>query len=261
MANVWHIYRRELTTYFTTPIAYVVMTLFLIIIGVFFFVNVSQFVQRYDEMMMWSQMQGMPPDINFNANELIVRNLMFQMAVVLLFVAPMLTMRLFAEENQLGTIELLLTCPVRDIEVILGKFLAAVTVFAVLLAITIAYPLWLSTQTTLEFGPIFSGYLGLLLLSAAFAGVGVFFSSLTENQIVAAALTFATLLFLWLLAALVQTESVTGGLQAFLRETSIIQRYEDFSQGVLNLGDALYYLTVAFLGIFLTVNVLDTKVH
>ncbi|MBN1477729.1 ABC transporter permease subunit [Candidatus Sumerlaeota bacterium] len=261
MRATWQIFRRELGAFFTSPMAYVVMTLFLIIMGFFFFVLTSRFTQSFGEMMMWAQMQGMPPDFNFNANEMILEPLFYQAAVVLLFLAPMLTMRLFAEENQLGTVELLLTCPVRDIEVILGKFLASLTVVAVMFALTLVYPIFTAYQTSLEIGPILTGYIGLLLLASAFLAVGIFYSSLTENQIVAGALTFATLLALWLIAALVQTDAVTGGLQSFLTETSIILRYEDFARGVINLGDGLYYLTITALGLFLTVNVLDSKVH
>lgn len=261
MRNVWHIYRREIGTFFTTPMAYVVMTLFTIIANVFFYVRTTQFVQEYANATLMAQMRGMPPDMNFNATELIVAFMFYQMGVVLLFLVPMLTMRLFAEENQMGTIELLLTCPVRDIEVILGKFLAALSVCAVVFAISIVYPLWLSFQTALETGPILTGYLGLLLLASAFVGIGIFFSSITENQIVAGALTFATLLFLWLLAALVQTNTVESGLTELLSSASIILRFQNFAQGVVNLGDALYYLSVTGFALFLTVNVLDSKVH
>jgi ABC-2 type transport system permease protein len=183
------------------------------------------------------------------------------MSIVMLFLAPMVTMRLFAEENQLGTIETLLTCPVRDVEVILGKFLAAMTVFAVLLILTFAYPAFLSFQTSLEMGPIFTGYLGLLLLAAVFTSVGLFFSSMTENQIIAAALTFATLLVLWLTVAVVQSNMITSGLSAFLRETSLIVRQGSFSEGLIDLGDMVYHLTITAFGLFLTVNVLDAKVH
>jgi ABC-2 type transport system permease protein len=256
MAAIWHIYRREVGTYFTTPMAYVVMTLFLIIVDVFFFNNVSEFVTRLQ-----MQMGQVPPDFAFNANELIVRSLLFQMAVVLLFLAPMITMRLFAEENQLGTIEMLLTCPVRDIEVILAKYLAAMTVFVVLLGVTLVYPIFLAFQTRLEIGPILCGYFGLLLLASTFTAIGLFYSSLTENQIVAAALTFATLLFLWLLAALVESDMVAGGLSEFLREISIVLRFVDLSGGLIDLGDVVYYLTLTAFGLFLTVNVLDTRVH
>jgi ABC-2 type transport system permease protein len=161
----------------------------------------------------------------------------------------------------MGTIELLLTAPVRDVEVILGKFLAALTVCAAILGISLVYPIWLHFQTSLEAGPILTGYLGLLFLAGAFVAIGIFFSSITENQIVAGALTFATLLFLWLLAALVQSNTVEGGIGEFLSSASIILRYENFAQGVVNLGDSLYYLSVTAFALFLTVNVLDTKVH
>jgi ABC-2 type transport system permease protein len=261
MANIWHIYRREIASYFTTPIAYVVMTLFLIILGVFFINDVGFFVRNYEDMMMSRMQMQMSGDFNINATQIIVGQLFFQTAVVLLFVAPMITMRLFSEEHQLGTIELLLTAPVRHIDVIIGKFLACVSVFVVMLVLTFAFPIYLSFKTDLEMGPILSGYFGLFMLVLTFSGIGLFFSSLTENQIVAAALTFATLLCLWLLAAFVETNTITGGLAAFVRQTSLIERFQNFAQGVINLGDVLYYLTISAFGLFLTINVLDTKVH
>jgi ABC-2 type transport system permease protein len=261
MRAVWHIYRREVGTYFTTPMAYVMMTLFLVLMNIFFFNGVSVFVDNYRQIQMELQMGRLPPDFNFNATEIIMGRMFGSMSIVMLFLAPMVTMRLFAEENQLGTIETLLTCPVRDVEVILGKFLAAMTVFAVLLILTFAYPAFLSFQTSLEMGPIFTGYLGLLLLAAVFTSVGLFFSSMTENQIIAAALTFATLLVLWLTVAVVQSNMITSGLSAFLRETSLIVRQGSFSEGLIDLGDMVYHLTITAFGLFLTVNVLDAKVH
>ncbi len=261
MANIWHIFRRELGNYFTTPIAYVVLTLFLIIANYFFYLIVSQFVSQFAMAQVYQAQGMMSGDFNINANEMIITPMFYQMAVVMLFLAPMLTMRLFSEENQLGTVELLLTCPVRDIEVILGKFFAAMAVFALMFALTLLYPIFLAFQTDLEIGPILAGFLGIAALAAVFVSIGLLFSALTENQIVAGALTFATLLMLWLLAGLVQSDTVTGGAQSFLRECSIILRFEDFASGVINLGDLTYYATATALGIFLTVNVLDARVH
>lgn len=261
MRNIWHIFRREIGNYFTTPVAYVVITLFIIITNVFFFLLVDRFSAYSGQYLAMMQFGQVPPDVDLNATAMIISPLFVQMAIILLFLTPMLTMRLFAEEHQLGTIEMLLTCPVRDLEVILGKFLAAMAVCAVMLGITIAYPIFISFHAGLEMGPIVSGYFGLLLMCSAFVGIGIFFSSLTENQIVAGALTFATLLFLWLMMGLVQTDTITAGLSAFLRETAIVLRFEDFAQGVINLGDAFYFITVAAFGLFLTANVLDSKVH
>ena len=186
MSNVLTIFRKELNSYFDSPIAYLVMAFFGLISGYFFYVYVAIFCHRGMESQMMGR--GMPMDVN----EWVIRPLLSNVSVIGLFMIPMITMRLFAEEKRSGTIELLATSPVRDIEVILGKWLAAVvTLYAAVLAISA-----LSVAISLLYGkpdlaPILTGYLGLLLQGGALLAIGTFISTTTKNQIIAAFATFA----------------------------------------------------------------------
>jgi ABC-2 type transport system permease protein len=169
----------------------------------------------------------------------------------------MLTMRLFAEEKKSGTIELLLTYPERDGEVLLGKYLAALALFAVLLALTLVYPGLVSAFTRVEWGPVLTGYLGLLLTGATFLAVGVLVSSLTENQIVAGFGAFGILLAFWIVGW--GAEWASGNLRAVLQYVSIPEHIDGFSRGVIDTKDVVYYLSAIGLALFLTLRSLDSK--
>jgi len=188
------VFKKEMRLFFGSPVAYVVFTFFLLISGWFF----SQIFLYYSDISMRSFMQpGMAQSLNIT--ESVMRPLFTNMSVVLLFFMPMLTMRLFAEEKKSGTMELLLTYPVRDGEVLAGKFLAAGALYVILLGLTLVYPGLIAYFTRVEWGPILTGYLGLVLTGATFLAVGVLISSLTENQIVAGFGTFGVLLALWII--------------------------------------------------------------
>jgi ABC-2 type transport system permease protein len=170
---------------------------------------------------------------------------------------PLVTMRLFAEERRSGTIELLLTYPVRDGAVLVGKYLAALALYAIMIGLTVLYPGIVMYFARLEWGPILTGYLGLLLMGAAFIAIGIFASSLTENQIVAAIITFGVLLIFWILGwSADYAGGTTGRVLQFL---SILEHNESFSRGVLDTKDILYYLNFTLLGLFLTLRSLEAR--
>jgi ABC-2 type transport system permease protein len=169
----------------------------------------------------------------------------------------MLTTRLFAEEKKSGTIELLLTYPVRDGEVLAGKFLAAEALYAVLLALTLLYPAIVASFTRVEWGPILTGYLGLVLTGGTFLAVGLLISSLTENQIVAGFGTFGVLLALWIIGW--GAEFAGGSLRAVLQYLSITEHMDAFSRGLVDTKDLVYYLTAIAFALFLTLRSLDSK--
>jgi len=189
------VFKKEMRLYFGSPVAYVVFTFFLVISGWFF----SQIFLFYSDASMRSFMQPQFGGQNLNVVDNVMRPLFTNMSVVLLFFIPMLTMRLFAEEKKSGTMELLLTYPVRDGEVLAGKYLAALALYLILLGLTLLYPGLVAYFTRVEWGPIMTGYLGLILTGAVFLAVGVLISSLTENQIVAGSATFGALLGFWLI--------------------------------------------------------------
>jgi ABC-2 type transport system permease protein len=246
------IFKKEMRLYFGSPVAYVVFAFFLLISGWFF----SQIFLFYSDASMRSFMQPQFGQ-NLNVIENVMRPLFTNMSVVLLFFIPMLTMRLFAEEKRSGTIELLLTYPVRDGEVLAGKYLASLALFALLLALTLLYPGLIAYFTRVEWGPIFTGYLGLLLTGAVFLAVGVLVSSLTENQIVAGFGTFGILLAFWIVGW--GAEFAGGTLRSVLQYLSIGDRLDGFTRGLIDTKDLVYYVSGVVLALFLTLRSLDSK--
>jgi ABC-2 type transport system permease protein len=250
--RAWAIFKKELRLYFSSPIAYAVLAIFALVAGWFFY-NVFAF---YALVSMQSAMNPMMAR-DMTVTEGVLRPLFQNISVILLLMMPILTMRLFAEEKKSGTIELLLTYPVRDGEVLLGKYLAALAVFVGMLALTLAYPLLVAWTTQLEWGPLASGYLGLLLQGAAFVAIGILISSLTENQIVAAVATFGTLLFFWVISW--ASDSAGGLLGRVLSHLSLTEHFDSFAKGVIDTKDVIYYLNLTILSLFLTLRSLESK--
>jgi ABC-2 type transport system permease protein len=250
--RAWAVFRKELQLYFSSPIAYAVLTIFALVSGWFFY-NVFAF---YTLMSMQAAMNPMMAR-DMSVTEGVLRPLFQNISVIMLLMMPILTMRLFSEEKKSGTIELLLTYPVRDGEVLLGKYLAALTLFAGMLALTLVYPLLTAWTTSLEWGPLATGYLGLLLQGAAFVAIGILISSLTENQIVAAVSTFGVLLIFWVISW--AAEAAGPGLGRVLSHLSLTEHFDSFAKGVIDTKDVIYYLNLTILSLFLTLRSLESK--
>lgn len=250
--GAWPVFKKEMRLYFTSPVAYVVSTSFLLIVGYFFY-SIFAFYH------LTSMQAAMNPAFarDLNVTEAVLRPLFSNTGIILLFVMPMLTMRLFAEEKRSGTIELLLSYPVRDGEVLLGKFAAALVLFLVLLGCTALYPAMVAYFAPLEWGPLLSGYLGLGLLGASFLAVGVLVSSLTENQIVAGFVTFGILLGLWVIGW--SADLVGANWRALFQYLSILEHLDNFGKGVIDTRDVVYYLSVIGFCLFLTLRALESK--
>lgn len=247
MKNAWIIARRDFRSYFTTPIAYVVIGLFLGIIGYMFFSILSYFVQSS----MFSMGRQTP-----SITEGIVRPLFQNMNVWLLMLLPAITMRLFAEDRKQHTLELLITSPVTLFEIILGKFFAALMLVLVMLAITSVYVVILFATGNPDWGPILTSYIGITLVACCYLSVGILFSAMTENQIVAAILTLAVCLFFWIISwASHSAGPVWGEVFSYL---SLIGHFGNFNSGVLNTTDVFYYLSFTGVSLFLTHRVLDS---
>jgi ABC-2 type transport system permease protein len=250
MRNIWIICRKELRSYFVAPVAYLLLALFAVIFGFFFWNILGFFVREGTEAMMSGQMFPM------NLNERVIRPLLSNISVVGLFLIPMITMRLFAEEKRTGTIELLATSPVSDVEVILGKWAAAVLMYASMLLLSAVNFLFLFRYGHPDWKPLAIGYLGLLLQAGALLAIGTFISTLTKNQIIAGAVTFAVCLLLWILEWVAGFDSSTSA--RVLAYMSVITHFESFSKGLLDSKDAIFYLTLIFLGLFLTTRSLES---
>jgi ABC-2 type transport system permease protein len=250
--KVWPIFKKEMRLYFTSPIAWVILTSFALITGYFFY-SIFAFFSLASMQSMMNPMMGR----ELNATDSVLRPLLSNISVILLLLMPLVTMRLFAEERRSGTIELLLTYPVRDGAVLLGKYLAALAVYAVMLAITLVYPGIVSYFTRVEGGVLLTGYVGLLLMGATFLAVGVFASSLTENQIVASITTFGILLIFWVLG---WSADYAGGMWGrVLTHVSLLEHFDSFAKGVLDTKDILYYVDFTVVALFLTLRSLEAR--
>src|SRR5438874_2120447 len=193
MRNALIICRKELRSYFVSPVAYVLLTLWGVVFGYFFWAELSVFLKYSMESQMSGRMYPM------NLNEQVIRPLLQNVAVIGLFFLPMITMRLFAEEKRTGTIELLVTSPIRDLEIIMGKWLAAMTLYAVMLGVSLLSMATLFVYGKPDWRPMAVGYLGLLLQGGCLLAIGTFISTCTKNQIVAGVAGFSVCLLLWVL--------------------------------------------------------------
>ncbi len=249
------IFRKEMKSYFNSLIAYVVITMFLLITGYFFYNLLATFsvvsYQAQSNPMLARQYQLL------NINETVVRPLFGNISIIMLLMTPLLTMRLFSEEKKSGTIELLLSYPVKDVDVVVSKFLACFFVFLAMILLTITYPILLVILGDPEVMPIITGYLGLILLGAAFISLGIFTSSLTENQIIAASMSFGILFFFWLISYSVAF--VSAGLGQVLAYLSINEHIASLAKGVLDTEDIIYYLCFIVLFLFLTLRSLESN--
>jgi len=252
MRNVLAIAHKELKSYFSSPIAYIVLGFWALLYG-YFFVAILQFFVR-QSMQMGQFSQG-PQAMNINQQ--LIRPLVQNVTILVLFLMPMVTMRTYSEEKRSGTIELLLTSPVTDWQIILGKFLGAMTLYATMLAVTAIHLAILFYYGRPEWKPVVTAYLGLLLLGGCFISVGLFISSLTKNQIVAGMVTFAVFLLLWVIEWIGSFSGPT--VDSLTQYLSIVGHLDDFGKGVLDTTHLIYYLSFITFGLFLTAKSVDTE--
>ncbi|MGC1372878.1 MAG: ABC transporter permease [Candidatus Sulfotelmatobacter sp.] len=250
MRNIWIICRKELHGYFVSPVAYLLLTMFALIFGFFFWNALGVFIIEGMEMQMRGQSFPM------NINEQIIRPLLSNASVLGLFFIPMITMRLFAEEKRTGTIELLVTSPIRDIEIIIGKWLAALMLYSCMLVFTAINFAFLFRYGNPDWKPLALGYLGLLLQAGAFLAIGTFISTLTKNQIIAGAATFGVELILWVIGWVGEYETALWA--RVLSYLSVLTHFESFARGVLDSKDLVFYITVIFLGLFFTARSMES---
>src|SRR5215470_4874155 len=238
--------RKELRAYFVSPLLYVVGAVFYALSGFFFYTQLIYFVQY-----------GFGFNIVGNFWMAFLAGAPYSVSMVLLLVVPLLTMRLLAEEKRLGTIELLLTAPLRDGTIVAAKFTACTLVLALLLLGTLAFPAFLFTIQPLPWQPIVASYLGLLLLGVSFTACGLFVSSLTESQVVAAVGTLGLLMLFW---AVSWNEAATN--PAALRTAAkfaMFDHFEPFARGVIDGADLAYFAAVSIFFTFCTLRVLEAR--
>ena len=251
MSNILAIAHKEVRAYFASPIAYIVIGLFALLFGYFYVMILNWFVQQGMQMSM-----GMGP-MTLNVNQQMIRPLLLNATVVLLFVLPMITMRTYAEEKRSGTIELLLTSPLTDLQIILGKFAGAMALYATMLLVTMLYVAVLFAFGTPEWKPVATAYLGLLMMGGCFISVGLLISSLTRNQIVAGMITFGVFLLLWVID---WAGSFVGPtFEPVVNYLSITQHFDDFAKGAIDTKHLVYYVSFMTFGLFLTAKSVDSE--
>jgi ABC-2 type transport system permease protein len=240
MHNVWTIAKREYSLYFSSPVAYVVSFIILLILGVFFYYSLLIATSPL------AQQQGFVPNIDV---------ILWWLGLLLAILTPALTTRLLAEERRLGTIELLMTAPVKDWELVVGKWLGAFLMLLTLIAVTLIYPLILDQLISpgIDQGPLITGYLGLILLASALVAIGVFISSLFSNQIAAFITTLGVVIILWLVTGLVvRVMGQMGGVQEWARYLDLAGPFNNnLMRGIVDLRDVVYYLSVTALALFM----------
>ncbi len=239
--TVWAVALKELVLYFTSFLFYVVAAIFLVLSGYFFYTNLGFFLLNGGMDMPRGLWQWQ----------------FFDMQRVLLALVPLLTMRLFAEERRLGTLELLWTYPARDLEIIAGKYVACLAVLGVMIAATLLYPVLLLPFTPVSAGPLMTGYLGIWLLAAAFTACGLFISALTDSQLVAGAVTYGVLLFFWVLTW--NEAAVNEVTRNLLLPFSLFDRFILFARGAVDTRDVVYLLLFSVAFLWFTFFALDSR--
>ena len=252
MKNSWIIAKRDLGSFFNSPVFYVITTVFLIIYS-YIFVNILSFFSMQSMQSGQFQQMGMA----LNINEMVIEPSFQNMAVVLLLIIPIVTMRSFAEEKKSKTFRLLLSSPVDLKEIIWGKFLACMIVITLMVLISSYSIGFLFMIGEPDIGPVLTGYLGILLTAGCYVSVGIFASSLTENQIVAAVITFGFSLFMWVIGWGSQAANSTTG--QVLEYLSVIEHMDRFLKGMIETSDLTYYLSFIIFGLFLCYRTLDSN--
>ncbi len=278
MRNVLAIAWREIRTYFTSPLAYVVLGVFLALSGYIFWASLV----RYSELSL--RFGNSPYASMLNLNDMVIRPLFGSIGIIFLLMIPVITMRLLAEERRTGTAELLFTCPLTSGQVVLGKFLGAAFLLLVMLSPTLTYPVLIRrTGAHADLKPVLVGYLGVLLMGLSFLAIGLLISSMTENQVVAAVGAFGVLLILWIVNWVAESESATVTLSSvlntitvglweklgfglggptvgdLLNRLSLMEHFQDFRKGLLDTEHLIFYLSFVFMALFLTQRVVESQ--
>ncbi len=256
MNKIWAIFKKELRLYFVSPIAYAVLTAFTLIAGIFFYIYLFEFVKQCLRLDMQAQMYGSLMKIPaMNVDEWVVRPFFGMINVILLFILPGITMRIFSEEKRQETMALLLTSPLSDLQIVLGKFLGAYSFYCLMIGITFFHFIFLFVFGEVGWISLLSGYFGLSLVGASFIATGMLVSNYTENQIVAFIVTLLINLMFWLAGA---AGSLAGPpFEAVFNYIAFTQHFEDLAKGVIDSKSIVYFVSLIFAGLYLTIKSLE----
>ena len=252
MSNILAIAHKELKAYFASPIGYIVVGAFALLFGWFYSTILYYFVRMSMEMGQF----GMGGPQRANVNQQLIRPLLQNVSILILFTMPMITMRTYAEEKRSGTMELLLTSPLTDFQILMGKFLGALALYGVMLVVTMIHVGLLFFFGRPEWKEVVTAYLGLILMGGCFIAVGMFISSLTSNQIVAAVVTFFAFLFLWVVNWIGSFSNPL--VNSVVNYLSIVEQWDDFGKGIIDTSHLIYYMCFMTFGLFLTFKSMDS---
>lgn len=252
MSNILALMQKELKSYFASPIGYMLIGLFALIYGYFYVAILAYFVRQSMQMGQFGGAQQA-----MNVNQMLIRPVLQNVTVVVLFVLPMVTMRTYSEERRSGTMELLLTSPLTDFQIIMGKFLGAMALYGLMLLVSLVHIVLLFAFGSPEWKPIVTAYIGLLLLGGCFISVGLFISSLTKNQVVSGMLTFSVFLLLWVITWIGGFSGPTA--EKLTRYLAIVDHMDDFTKGVIDTTHLVYYISFITFGLFLTAKSVDSE--
>ncbi|MEI7904668.1 MAG: ABC transporter permease [Candidatus Firestonebacteria bacterium] len=234
MSKVWAIAKREFKNYFVSPVAYILIVMFVLIVGLFFnFLYVTRFS--------YAQLDS----------------IVYNMTNIFMFFSPMLTMKLFSEEKKLGTIELLYTSPVTVTEVVLGKYLGSILFFGVVFGIMLQFPAFVLIYGKPDFWPMVSCLLGFVLAACTYLAIGMFASSLTESQMGSAMIGFALVIFFWIVSII--SDNIAGPAGNWLGNLSMSKHFIDFLKGIVDAGNVFFFVALSSLFVFLTIRRLEWK--
>jgi ABC-2 type transport system permease protein len=245
--NVLTIAGREVRSYFTSPVAYVLLAAYLALAGYFFFALISAF---NTSVQIYSMMRNPEMLERFNLNQMVIVPLLHNLAVLLIFIVPAITMRMFPEEKRAGTYELLLTSPVRVGEIVLGKFLAGLVLVLLMVALSGLFAVLLDVYGNPEIPMMLSGYLGLALMATVFLAIGTLVSSFTDNVVIAYVGSLFALLVLYTIGWL--GETLQGGAGALVNYASITDHFQELTKGIIDTKDLVYFATLLVVALFLT---------
>jgi len=255
MKAIFAIFNKEFKSFFYSPVAYVIIALFTLITGILFYNLLSDFINASLMDQIYAQQYRQQPR-TLNMNFQIIVPVFFNIVLISLFTLPLVTMRLYSEEKRSGTVELLYTVPITPSQIIFGKFLAGLAFYGVLLLPTIFFQTILFSYGEPEFWPVFSGYVGLFLMGSAYISLGLFVSTTTENQIIAAIGGFGLSLLLWFIGWSAGSAGETLG--EVLNYLSIINHFSDFAQGIIDTSDVAYYLLFSATGLYFSLKMVES---
>lgn len=255
MRAILAIFNKEFKSFFYSPVAYVIIAIFTVICGITFYNFLAEFINASLMDQIYQQQYRQQPRI-LNMNFQIVVPLFFNIVLISLFTLPLITMRLYSDEKRTGTVELLYTTPITPTQIIIGKFMAGLAFYGIVLLPTVFFQSILFSYGDPAFWPILSGYIGLILMGAAYISLGLFVSTTTENQIIAAIGGFGLSLLLWFIGWSAGSAGETLG--AILSYLSIINHFSDFAQGVIDTSNVAYYLLFTIFGLYLSLKMVES---